>query len=367
MSQLADSDNQPDAAGQPGQQQPDPEMTAESQRARSRRLLAWAGMRRSLLIRFAIAIVVVTAIALLNSSFLGWGTFVTAAILAVPTSRFRSYTAAFLPYGLVWLVFSFLRSLADETVIPLRTTEVTAVERALFFGNTPTIWLQERLFDPGVIHWYDYGTTFVHWSYFFIPHLAAILIWRKSPALYSRYLLATMITLFVGLLVYFLSPAAPPWLTADAAPQTDIFRVMVSVGRSINSSLFDRTYGVLGDPNAVAAMPSLHQAITFMLFWFARHHSRWLATLAFLYALVMAFSLVYTGEHYVIDVLVGSLISTYAYFFAGRWLNVTAPFFGGAAQPQLSPTGEYDTTALPPRSVAREASIRDDRKREEPA
>ena len=324
--------------------------------------MAWAGMRRSILIRFAIAIAVVTAIALLNSSFLGWGTFVTAAILAVPASRFRSYTAAFLPYGLVWLVFSFLRALADETNIPLRTAEVTAVERAMFLGETPTIWLQQQLFEPGVIHWYDYATTFVHWSYFFIPHLTAILIWRRSPALYNRYLLTTMITLFVGLLVYFLSPAAPPWLTADAAPQTDIFRVMVSVGRSINSSLFDRTYGVLGDPNPVAAMPSLHMAITFMLFWFALHHSRWLAGLAFLYSLAMAFSLVYTGEHYVIDILVGSAITSYAYFFAGRWLNVTAPFFGGVTQPALRPVSDSDGASPPPRAV-----VRDDRQREEPA
>ena len=324
-------------------------------------------MRRAILIRFLIAALVVTTIALLNSSFLGWGTVVTAAILAVPASRFRSYTAAFLPYGMVWLVFSFLRALADETRIPLRTAEVTAIERAMFFGETPTIWLQERLFEPGVIHWYDYATTFVHWSYFFIPHLAAILIWRKSPALYNRFLLTTMITLFVGLLVYFLSPAAPPWLTADAAPQTDIFRVMVSVGRNINSSLFDRTYGVLGDPNPVAAMPSLHQAITFMLFWFALHHSRWLAALAFLYSLSMAFALVYTGEHYVIDILVGSAITTYAYFFAGRWLNVTAPFFGGVTQPVLVPATEFDSAQVSPRIPVRDQSMRDERQREEPA
>jgi hypothetical protein len=324
-------------------------------------------MRRSILIRIGIAVVVVTLIALLNSSFLGWGTFVTAAILAVPASRFRAYTAAFLPYGLVWLVFSLLRSLADETAIPLRTAEVTAIERGMFGGITPTIWLQEHLFTPGVIHWYDYATTFVHWSYFFIPHVAAILIWRKSPGLYNRYLLTTMITLFVGLLVYFLSPAAPPWLTADAAPQTDIFRVMVSVGRNINESLFDRTYGVLGDPNPVAAMPSLHMAITFMLFWFALHHSRWLAALAFLYSLAMAFSLVYTGEHYVIDILVGSAITSYAYFFSGRWLHVTAPFFGSVTQPVVIGGQDGELQSPPPRAIGREPALREDRHREEPA
>ena len=68
-------------------------------------------------------------------------------------------------------------------------------------------------------------------------------------------------------------------------------------------------------------MPSLHMAITFMLFWFALHHSRWLAGLTFLYALAMAVSLVYTGEHYVIDVVIGSLVATYGWFAAGTWLK----------------------------------------------
>lgn len=367
MNSSNQSDNQPELAGAPPDGSTPDDVREDPPLTRRRKLVTWAAMRRSILIRFAIAVVVVTAIALINTSFLGWGTFVTAAVLAVPASRFRSYTAAFLPYGLVWLVFSFLRSLADETSIPLRTAEVTAVERAMFFGETPTIWLQERLFDPGVIHWYDYVTTFVHWSYFFVPHLAAILIWRKSTTLYSRYLLTTMITLFVGLLVYFLSPAAPPWLTADAAPQTDIFRVMVNVGRNINSTVFDRTYGVLGDPNPVAAMPSLHQAITFMLFWFALHHSRWLAALTFLYSLAMAFSLVYTGEHYVIDILVGSAITSYAYFFAGRWLNVTAPFFGGTRDRVVGSGVEPELAPAPSMTAVRESVRRDERKREEPA
>ena len=121
------------------------------------------------------------------------------------------------------------------------------------------------------------------------------------------------------------------------------YRVMANVGRSVNSSLYDRTYSALGDPNPVAAMPSLHQAITFTLFLFARHHSRWLAVVTLLYSLAMAFALVYTGEHYVIDAIVGSAIATYAYSFAGRWLNVTAPFLGAATRQRQYATMELET------------------------
>jgi len=294
---------------------------------RSERVGRWRGLRRGLLIRFGIAAVVVTAITLVNSAFIGWGTAVTAAILAVPTSRFRSYTLAFMPYAFAWLVLSVLRAFADETAVALRTEQVIDIERWLFFGTIPTIWLQERLFDPTRIAWYDYLTTFIHWSYFVIPHILGVIIWRRSPELYRRYLMTTILTMGIGLVVYFLSPAAPPWLTADRAPQQDIFRVMANVGRSLNSSLYDRTYSVLGDPNPVAAMPSLHEAITFIVFLFATKFGwRW-GVAAFIYAVAMAFSLAYTGEHYVIDTLVGAGIATYAFYFSGFWLKITAPLF----------------------------------------
>ncbi|MCO5175623.1 MAG: phosphatase PAP2 family protein [Thermomicrobiales bacterium] len=291
------------------------------------RLRRWASDHQNILIRIGIAIVVVSAILLFNPSFIGWGAAVTAAIIAVPISRFRAYAGAFLPYGAAWLIFTLLRSLADETGVQLRTTQVTAIERALFDGRIPTIWLQERLFDPVHIHWYDYATTFIHWSYFFVPHVAAIIMWRKAPDHYRRYLIATVITLGIGLMVYFLSPAAPPWLTADRAPQQDIFRVMANVGRQINSSLYDRTYSALGDPNPVAAMPSLHSAITFLVFLFSLRAGWKVSVPMFIYSILMAFSLVYTGEHYVIDTLIGAAIATYAYVYSGRWLTVTAPIF----------------------------------------
>lgn len=308
-------------------QQPEPPVSRAPKASAAARFQRWAGRHRNILIRIGIAIVVVTLLLVFNPSFIGWGAAVTAAIIAVPISRFRSYAGAFLPYGAAWLIFTLLRSLADETGVPLRTTQVTAIERALFDGRIPTIWLQDHLFDPVHMHWYDYATTFIHWSYFFVPHVAAIIMWRKAPDHYRRYLIATVITLGIGLMVYFLSPAAPPWLTADRAPQQDIFRVMANVGRQINSSLYDRTYSALGDPNPVAAMPSLHSAITFLVFLFSLRAGWKVSVPMFTYAILMAFSLVYTGEHYVIDTLVGAAIATYAYVYSGRWLSITAPIF----------------------------------------
>jgi membrane-associated phospholipid phosphatase len=287
--------------------------------------------RRALFTRLAIATTLVAVLTYINTAFLGWSVAVGAAVAMVPLSRVRLYAIAFLPYGALWLGFTLLRSMANETGIPLRTDEVTRIERWMFFGETPTIWLQSRMFDPLNMAWYDYFTTFIHWSYFFLPHLAAILIWRHSPALYRRFLAMMLIVLGVGLAIYFITPAAPPWLTADRAPQDDIYRVMANVGRQMHSGLYDRTYSALGDPNPVAAMPSMHQAVTVAACLFVLHsRRRWLRWGALVYSILMAYTLVYTGEHYVIDIIVGSGIAIYAYAVAGRWMTAMDPLYQSA-------------------------------------
>ena len=322
MSQLTDHD-------------PDTQVVAAADTAARGRLLRrqrFERMRRvprAVVVRLGIGAAILSAVALIDPSVIGWAMAVTAAVVAVPLSRYRIYAIAFLPYGGAWLIFTFLRSLADETGIPLRTQQVTAIERGMFAGVEPTMWLQKQFFDPQRIAWYDYGMTFVHWSYFFVPHIVAVLIWRARPDLYRRYLLSMIVTLGVGLLIYFLAPAAPPWLTADTAPQQDIYRVIANVGQRINSTVYNRTYSVIGDSNAVAAMPSLHTAITFLLSLFAWHFGRRWGVAASVYLLVMIFTLVYTGEHYVIDTLVGAAIAAYAYFITGRWLHLTVPVFSG--------------------------------------
>jgi membrane-associated phospholipid phosphatase len=110
---------------------------------------------------------------------------------------------------------------------------------------------------------------------------------------------------------------------------------MANVGRHVNSSVYNRTYSVVGDSNPVAAMPSLHEAITFMVFLFALNGGWKIGVPAFIYAIAMAFALVYTGEHYVIDTVIGAAIATYAYVYSGRWLNITAPVFGRMSRNQL--------------------------------
>ncbi len=58
--------------------------------------------------------------------------------------------------------------------------------------------------------------------------------------------------------------------------------------------------------NNVAAVPSLHTAFAIVIAAFLwPERRRWLRPIVVAYPIVMAFALVYTGEHYVFDVLLG--------------------------------------------------------------
>jgi membrane-associated phospholipid phosphatase len=73
--------------------------------------------------------------------------------------------------------------------------------------------------------------------------------------------------------------------------------------------------------NQEAAIPSLHAAYPMLLLLFFWGAGRWARTGLIAYVLAMAFTLVYSGEHYVADILIGWLYAGGAFAvvsWAGR-------------------------------------------------
>lgn len=303
---------------------------ADRQARRSFFALRRITLTRALALRLILAGAIIIAAIFMNRSFLGWGLFAVLAVLVVPMGRARGLVAAFVPYGLVWFVFTFLRSFADETILAKTlNTRAAGFERWLFNGELPTITLQSKFYDQGQLHIWDYYLTFVHWSYFLIPHSVALYLWWKHPARYRHYLAAMTLLLTVGLLIYFLIPSNPPWMappSVDSPGAPYVLRIMEPIGEQLGGGLYQASYKVVGESNPIAAMPSIHFAITFLLVWVARDTKRfyWQAS-AWLYAFSMGAALVYLGEHYVIDIIVGGLVTSYGWIAARAWLNRVAP------------------------------------------
>ena len=285
-------------------------------------------LSRQMWVRIGLAAVLVLAALFTNRSFLGWGLFAVLAVLFMPVSRFRSFILAFVPYGAIWAIFTFLRSFADETPLArLVNLKVLHFERWLFDGQIPTVTLQSDFFDPENLHWWDFYLTFVHWSYFLIPHVLAFRLWQKYPDVFKRFIAGLTILLSVGLAIYFLIPTNPPWLSDDSstAAAPTVSRVMETVVAQLGSGLYEASYAVVGESNPIAAMPSIHMAITFLLIFPAGYFGRRWQLLAMFYAASMGFALIYLGEHYFTDVVVGSAVASYGWWAAGGWVRQVGP------------------------------------------
>jgi membrane-associated phospholipid phosphatase len=83
-------------------------------------------------------------------------------------------------------------------------------------------------------------------------------------------------------------------------------------------------------------MPSLHMGAAYLVALSMARIKRAVALLGIAYALAMGFSLVYTGEHYVIDLLGGILIAWAAWLIAPR---VLARLLPRAALPSTTQRG----------------------------
>jgi membrane-associated phospholipid phosphatase len=138
--------------------------------------------------------------------------------------------------------------------------------------------------------------------------LIAAILWRFAYPRFREFRTRLVALYTVGFATYVLYPADPPWIVSQKLHKLPViyrtvFEVWGKVGLRAAGSIFEKN-NELG--NQVAAVPSMHAATSlFICLFFWRGARWWLRALLVLYVLAMAWTLVYSGEHYVFDVVVG--------------------------------------------------------------
>ena len=260
---------------------------------------------------------------------------VLAALIALTwaSARNRSDYGLWALYIGGFAIFSVARSFADETGVPTNFDGLIGVDKSLAFGSVPTVWLQTRLFDPTHISWLDRATTYVHWSYFVLPHLFAAHLFFGKRHLFERYVLLFVGVLMAGLVVYFIFPAAPPWAASLTGHLDPTYKVVTEVGSEWNVNLYAKLESQIRSSNPVAAMPSLHMAVSFAVLLIAFRANWLLGIMALAYNAAMAFSLVYLGEHYLVDILAGIGMTVTVYIALSLWFRLRERGLGLSAAP----------------------------------
>ena len=201
--------------------------------------------------------------------------------------------------GLV--VYFYSRGLTDELGLPVHVSMPIRFDTWLGGGEIPTTRLQDAwCADPCLKdsepRWYDFVLTTVYATHFLTGLTIAAVLWVRRRVEWIRWMRRYLVINFGALAI-----TARGWHD-------------IGLGR------VDLILQGVGNP--VAAMPSLHAGITFLVAFYGiqRLRTRWRWLLA-LYPLAMSTALVYNAEHYVIDILAGALLAGLVLVGCQWWEN----------------------------------------------
>jgi hypothetical protein len=183
------------------------------------------------------------------------------------------------------------------------------IDRLIGGGVTPTLRLQRALGTPGSFTAWEKLLVWSHWFWFAFPHGTVLYLILRHPERVNRGATRIYATFDIGLLGYWLLPTAPPWYAAAEGRMEDggtpeLRRMMVEYGEQFWKSGWAPLYGVLGG-NPLAAMPSLHFATSVSAAHVLAETGKLHGLLGWAYTATLGTALVYLGEHYVVDLLVG--------------------------------------------------------------
>lgn len=238
--------------------------------------------------------------------------------------RVPRFVLDWLPFMGVLFVYDRLRGFADGLLFPVHVLPQLHVESALFGTPVPTVWLQQHLWHgANHLHWWDYLVWFVYVTHFFGTLGVAAALWLWWHDRFARFATMVCVLALTGFATYLFYPADPPWLAARAGDIGRANRIIGIVWPRVPlahyGSLFEKGQHYT---NNVAAMPSLHAAYALLIALFLWRYARpWARPLLVLYPPAMAFSLVYTAEHFAIDVLAGWVYATVSYLAVTWWFE----------------------------------------------
>jgi hypothetical protein len=209
-----------------------------------------------------------------------------------------------MPWILLILGYDYLRGLVPQISGRVHVHAMIYFDK-LLFGVVPTIALQHRFFTDGHIRWYDQAAVILYFLHFVVPFLAAVVFWIIDRHIFKQYMAAMVVLSYAAFVTYFLFPAMPPWMAGQMGFLPPVAHIMDQVlAHFAHPVNLPTVYNYVG-ANLVAAVPSLHAAYPLMMALFMQKKWPKWGLLAFAYPFAMWFAVVYLGEHYVFDVVVG--------------------------------------------------------------
>lgn len=213
------------------------------------------------------------------------------------------------------VTYFYSRGLADELfAMPVHIQMPITVDTWLGGGELPSsrlqdAWCGDPCLKESEPRWFDLAFASVYTTHFFVGLVLAVVLWVRNRGEWIQWMRRYISINFAGLVVYIFYPMAPPWMASEEGHLTqEVLRITHRGWEEVGLGRFHLVLQGVGNP--VAAMPSLHAGIAFLIALYGvqrlRTPLRWLLLA---YPIAMSVGLVYFGEHYVIDIIAGAALA----------------------------------------------------------
>lgn len=217
-----------------------------------------------------------------------------------------------------WLIFAcsydWMRFLPNYEVAPIDVKGLYDAEKALFgIGTGASTLIPGEYFATHHCTFADFMAGFFYLCWVPVPLAFAIYLYLKGDKRnYLRFSIAFLFVNLLGFCGYYIHPAAPPWYAMNYGftPILNTPGNVAGLGRFdalLGIDIFHSIYG--NNSNVFAAVPSLHAAYMLIATVYAAiSKQKHVTTIVFAFICMgIWWTAVYTGHHYIIDVLLGIL------------------------------------------------------------
>lgn len=253
-------------------------------------------------------------------------TWIVTGVIAVgagsPRRTARSILLDWLPVFAALAAYDLLRGWSDGNAALAHSWPHLDIDQAIGGGTTPSEHLQEAFHVPGTVRWWDYGLWAIYVSHFIAPFAVAVALWARRSARFRPYLYGFVLLSFMGVATYAAWPAKPPWMLAQEGATGPLVRIVQTMWGAVGVDTATRIWSTDIEAsrysNLVAALPSLHAAFPALIACALWSRRRGFNALLLAYPLLMGLGLVYGGEHFTFDIVLGWAYAVVAWVVASR-------------------------------------------------
>jgi membrane-associated phospholipid phosphatase len=224
----------------------------------------------------------------------------------------RRFILGFSVFIIYWIIFDYMKAFPNYRYNEVHIQDLYNWEKSWFgFNWNNSIVTPNEYFALRTSAFVDILSGIFYLCWVPVPLLFAGILFFKKRNLFFQFSLTFFLVNIIGFFGYYLYPAAPPWYVAQNG-----FEFVSSIpGNAAGLQRFDVFFGIpifegiyAKSSNVFAAMPSLHAAYMMIVVFFGiKSRMKAWNILFVIITLGIWFTAVYSGHHYILDVLAGMI------------------------------------------------------------